>query len=99
MLFNKNVVTYEIRDFQHLTGTDELYLQIQKLLAENRVNEAENLLFDRMDESDYDCLVIALDFYTKVNQMDNDELRAADFSRKEIESGLSEIKRIYGIFF
>jgi glutamate mutase epsilon subunit len=92
-------VTYEIRDMDHLNKTDELYLHMQKLLSENNLNEAENLLFDMLDAGDYDYLVIALDFYTKINQLDNVELKKADFSREEIESGLNELKRIYGIFF
>jgi len=99
LIFNKSVVEYEIRDANRLTGTDELYLRIQKLLAENNVNEAESVLFETLDPADYDCLLIALDFYMKVNNMTNEELRTADFSRDEIENGLNDIKRIYGIFF
>jgi len=99
LIFNKSVVEYEIRDAERLTGTDELYLQMQRLLAENNLNEAESMLFDMLDPADYDCLLIALDFYMKANNLTDEELRAADFTRDEIEAGLNDIKRIYGIFF
>jgi len=99
LILNKSVVEYEIRDINNQTKTDELYLRIQRMLVERNLNEAENLLFDRLDAADYDYLLIALDFYTKVNNMSDDDLDEADFPREEIESGLMELKHIYGIFF
>ena len=74
-------------------------MSIRRLLAENNLNEAENLLFEMLDATDYDYLLIALFLYSKINEMNDDDLEKADFSRDEIEAGLTEIKRIYGIFF
>ena len=99
LLFKRNTAVYEVRDIDRLTQTDELYLRMRTLLGERRINEAENLLFERLDEADLDYLRIALDFYAKVNDLSDAELEAADFSRDEVESGLDDFKRIYGIFF
>jgi hypothetical protein len=97
LLFNKDVISYEVRDIYHQTETDMLYARLTGMIDEGRVNEAENLLFEALDASDTNHLILALDFYSRLNDMSDEELEACAFSRDEIESGLSDIKTQFGI--
>jgi hypothetical protein len=90
VIFHKDTVEYDIKDETNLTGTDDLYLQIQKLLREGKICEAEDLLFEnRSDTEAY--LTLALDFYQKLSKMSDEELEQRNFSRQEIYDGLKEI--------
>jgi hypothetical protein len=90
VIFHKDTVEYDIKDETNLTGTDDLYLQIQKLLREGKICEAEDLLFEnRSDTEAY--LTLALDFYQKLSKMSDEELEQHNFSRQEIYDGLKEI--------
>jgi len=97
LLFNKASISYEIVDIYHPTVTDILYSRLSSLVDEGRINEAENLLFESLDPGDTNHLILALDFYSKINEMSDEELEANAFSREEIESGLSDIKAQFGI--
>ena len=97
LVFNKDVISYEINDESNKTVTDELYLRLRALLDENKINEAETLLFDKMDSGNIDYLALAIDFYQKLNNLSDDELKERDFSREEIENGLNEVKNLFGI--
>ena len=38
-----------------------------------------------------DYMRLAIDFYSKLNDLSNDELEARDFSREEIDGGLQDV--------
>ena len=44
-------------------------------------------------------LKLALNFYKKINELDDDELKSMDFERGEIKSAVLEILDAYGINF
>lgn len=90
---------YEIMDSEKHTPSDMLYNKLNGLLSEMRINEAENLLFEDMDTEDKNFLTVALDFYSRLNDLDDDTLEAHDFSREEILSGLKEVGEYYGVDF
>ena len=98
LMFKRDDITYEIRDDREHTDTDLLFLRLCALLAENNINEAENLLFDMLDTNDRGHLRLALDFFNRVNNMSDDELEAANYSREEISNGVDDIKSLFGIF-
>ena len=90
VIFHKDSVEYEVPNQANLTGTDDLYLKIQKLLQEGKICEAEDLLFEnRTNTQEY--LTLALDFYQKLSKMSDEELEEHNFSRQEIYDGLKEI--------
>lgn len=76
---------------------DNLYLQIQKLLETKKINEAENLLFDKITISHRGYLKIAVNFYQQINQLNDEELAKQNFSREEIEQGIKEVMNLFGI--
>lgn len=97
VLLNKDNPTYDISKMDTLSQEDELYLQLDTLLKDGKINEAENLLFDTLDGHNMKELSIALDFYNKLNRFEEDYLRANNFSHDEIEEGLHDIMQLYGI--
>ena len=77
--------------------SDELYNSLDKLLSENKINEAENLLFDKIEPQNTKHLSIALNFYDKLNKLSDETLESANYSREEINQGLHDILNVFGI--
>ena len=65
-------------------------------LQEGKICEAENWLYENIDENDISWLYTAVYFYSEINKLSDEYLVAHDFSREEIESGLSEVCGLYG---
>lgn len=79
------------------TGIDSLHEKLLQMIRERRINEAEDLLFDRLDPGDDRYLELAVDFYSRLNALDDETLKASDFSREEIEDGLKDLAKKFGI--
>lgn len=97
IFFKRDTVKYEILDNANITQADLLHKELVGLLNELKINEAENLLFERIIPDDLNYLAVALDFYRRLNELSDEELEEADFSREEIKSGLEEISKRYGL--
>ena len=65
-------------------------------LQEGKICEAEDWLYDNMNEDDISWFNAAVYFYSKINKLSDEYLTTHDFSREEIESGLSEVCGLYG---
>ena len=63
LFFNTDVVSYEIPEKDSYSETDILYNKLNKLVSEGKINEAENLLFDKVDRSNIEYLRVGIDFY------------------------------------
>ena len=74
-----------------------LYDEVFALAAQGRVNEAENLIFDRLDTEDSGALLVASEFYSELNRMGDEALAAVSFSREEIYEGIADICREFGV--
>ncbi len=82
----------------NFSQTDFLGYRLNRLLAEKKVNEAENLLFETIEQDPQPAyLKVALNFYEDLHDMPEDELEACDFSREEIYEGLRSLCRWYQI--
>ena len=97
LLFHKDQPAYVFPKRQEKTDADLLYTRLTERIAAGQINEAENLLFEHLDESDPTYLEVALDFYDRLNQMTNQQLDALGFSREEVEEGLRDAAAIYGV--
>lgn len=82
---------------------------ILDLLSNDKICEAENLIFEFADEkrNDYNYLLTVLDFYKNLNGMSEDYLNKHNFSHQEIREGVlnfcsyydsDEIKKILNTF-
>ena len=102
LLFNKDTTEYVIVDYQLLKETDLIYNQLLKLIDEGKLNEAENLLFEKIDAEiekspdRKDYLELAIDFYARLNGLSNRTLDDCGFEREEIDEGIREVTEIYG---
>lgn len=64
-----------------------------KMIDEGRINEAEEILFDLLENSAWDDkqkAALAICFYDHVNEKEDEFLEKADFSREEIIEGLED---------
>ena len=97
LLFKKDIIIYELPSQQSYTQTDYLYKQLLHLIDKGKINEAENLLFENIDPNDKRYMELALDFYAKLNNLDDESLEKSDFPREEIEQGVKEIAKVFGL--
>lgn len=95
ILFGSEVVDYKA-DVDK-TPVDYLHLDLLALINQGKINEAEDLLFKNLDCNDVEYMKMGLDFYDRLNTMDEDELEDADFSRVEVLDGLKDLSEIYGL--
>ncbi len=73
---------------------------LERLLAmieEGKINEAENQLFDLLDEGCPQCTEIALLFYSHLNEKTDDFLKENDYSREEVKDGIAGIAERVGL--
>lgn len=97
LIFNRKEISYEILDENRQSEADKLFLQLSMLLDGHKINEAENLLYTLLDTDDRDYFAVAVDFYSRLNKMSDDELELGNFSREEVMSGLEDVKKLYGV--
>lgn len=90
-VFHKDSIRYEITDEKNLSETDLLYKKITDLIKQHKICEAENILFDNLDENDANYLEMSLDFYQTLNKITDGELEKYNFSRQEINDGINDI--------
>ena len=69
---------------------------IIRFLQKGQICEAENWLYENMNEDEISWLNTAVYFYSEINKLSDEYLAAHDFSREEIEAGLSEVCGLYG---
>ena len=93
ILFGSNCVSYK----KNGSDTDELYDHINSLIEKREFGECEDIIYDNFDLSSDDYLILAIDFYHRLNAYDDDALEDADFERDEVRDGLMDFMRKCGI--
>lgn len=72
--------------------------RLHRLVDEGDINEAENELFEAIEEHPRkEYLSAAFEFYRHLSELDPVYLKQCGFSEEEILEGLAEVKRIYRI--
>lgn len=97
VFLSKDEVEYEIQNKEELSETDLLHKRLIFLISQGKINKAENLLFENLDTTNTKYLELAIDFYERLNNMDDEFLEENNFSRQEVEEGLKEIVKRFGI--
>lgn len=67
------------------------------MIDEGRINDAENSLYDLIENMDKSDLEIALLFYSYLNDKSDEFLEGHEFTRDEIKQGLECIMSSYGV--
>ena len=96
LILGKEFSPYQLSGQDPLSPADQLHLRIVTLLKEGDVNGAEDALFDAVDPEDMEIYHVGLDFYDRLNQLNDKELDRLDFSREEIRDGLTDFAAEYG---
>lgn len=76
--------------------TDRKYRLLCKLVESGRINEAEDRLFDGIEPSDLTYLQMGLLFFDHLNDLSDEELEEADYTREEIRMGIEALLKEYG---
>ena len=98
VITSKKADTEEITEYdQFNTESNELYKKLHILIIENKLNNAENLLFEHIHNNDKEALPAAILFYSELNSLSDTTLETYDFPRDEIISGIRDLSNIYGI--
>lgn len=80
LIFHKQSPAYTLTSEEHRSDADRLYLELGALLDAGRINEAENLLFERLDPADPAVLEVAIDFYDRIDGWEDGALAAQNYS-------------------
>ncbi|MBE6083196.1 MULTISPECIES: DUF6483 family protein [Tissierellales] len=94
--FGSDSVTYQLPDEREYTETDYLYQQLVDMINQGDINEAEDLLYEKLDPQNKKYLELGLDFYSKLNNLTDEYLASHNYSRDEIELGLKTLVEKFG---
>ena len=97
LLLRSDGVKYELPLKAPYSKADELHQALCRLLAEGKINEAENWLYEEVGQLGLPGLRVAIDFYLQLTERDDAYLEAHNFTRAEIEDGLKNIAQQYGV--
>lgn len=97
IVFQKDGAEYRVTGPDGITEADQLYISMDLLMKEGRISEAEDLLFESLEDGSRDCMEVAVDFYFRVNMLTDQALADGNFSREEIEEGLHDVMDRFGI--
>lgn len=61
-----------------------------------KINQAENILYEELEEGNVEYLKMAVLFYEHLNKMSNEYLEKCDFSRIEVAEGMKHVMKMYG---
>ncbi len=78
---------------------NSLYARLKSLVQQQRLCEAEDLLFEAMDSWDPEAAEAGIRFYADINKLSDPQLEQANFSREEIKEGLEHLCSHYGLNF
>lgn len=79
------------------TETRETADDMLKNAEIGNINEAENKLFELIENRTMDSLLAGLIFYSYLNEKDDDYLEINGFSRDEVEDGIKYLLSEYGL--
>lgn len=75
--------------------TKLLEQQLSTLASGYKLSEAEDLLFEKIDQDNIEHLNVGLNFYNQLNTLTDKQLDNASFPRPEIMDGLHDLLDIY----
>ncbi len=96
LLFNINTETPTEALLERAEEKEALE-ELLRLVRLGNIDEAENLLYEKLEEDNMEMLKVALLFYSNLNDLDDDYLLAHDFSREEVRDGLKAVIDKYGL--
>ena len=96
LLFNIDAQSPSVELLEDAEGKQALE-NLLDMIDEGKINEAENSLYDSVENMDKSGLEMALLFYSYLNDKSDAFLEEHDFNRIEVKQGLESITLRYGI--
>ena len=96
LLFNIDAQSPSVELLEDAEGKQALE-NLLDMIDEGKINEAENSLYDSVENMDKSGLEMALLFYSYLNDKSDAFLEEHDFNRIEVKQGLESITSRYGI--
>ena len=97
LVFKKESTQYVPTGAAEDAEVEELYRRLLERVNAGDIGGAEDLLFEASDGGDLRCLEVAVDFYSRLNDLSDDQLRQAGFEREEIQEGLHDLAAQFGV--
>ena len=97
LVFQKESTDYIPAGTEAGRAMDELHRRLLELVNAGDIGGAEDLLFETAEEGELGCLEVGVDFYARLNDLSDEQLRAGDFGRDEIQEGLRELAARFGV--
>ena len=79
------------------TDARQILTNLNNLVDNGRIDDAENQLYEMTCEGDHQNLEIGLLFYYHLNSKDDEFLEANNFSREEIMTGIQDLADRYNL--
>ncbi|MDU2499707.1 DUF6483 family protein [Finegoldia magna] len=70
---------------------------LENLIEEDRINDAENILFEKLETNNLMYATIATRFYDKLKGLSDEKLQKSNYSREEILQGLNDMCDMFGL--
>ena len=97
LVFQKDTTAYTPDGTQAGRDMDELHRALLEKVNAGDIGGAEDLLYERADGTDRRCLEVAVDFYSRLNDLTDGQLEQGGFARDEIADGLRTLAGRFGV--
>ena len=82
---------------QYQKDSFEFERLLENLIEEDRINDAENILFEKLETNNLMYATIATRFYDKLKGLSDEKLQKSNCSRDEILQGLNDMCDMFGL--
>lgn len=82
---------------QYQKDSFEFERLLENLIKEDRINDAENILFEKLETNNLMYATIATRFYDKLKGLSDEKLQKSNYSRDEILQGLNDMCDMFGL--
>ncbi|MFQ8775736.1 MAG: DUF6483 family protein [Finegoldia magna] len=82
---------------QYQKDSFEFERLLENLIEEDRINDAENILFEKLETNNLMYATIATRFYDKLKGLTDEKLQKSNYSRDEILQGLNDMCDMFGL--
>lgn len=90
ILFKSDEIWYGWRGITE-KETDLVHEKLIELIRQKKICEAEDYLYDNFKDGSKVWLILAFDFYQRLNEFSDGELEDNNFSREEVLSGIKDL--------
>ena len=98
---SKVLLSLDNAEYEPTEDKDEninaLYQRTVEYIKNGEIGKAEDEIYDAYDPINDSYTELAIDFYRRLNLLEDEELENADFEREEVKDGLCDFMRRMGI--